>query len=236
MTIESSTQQEFRIRQSYLITGIVCAICFAVIGIGSVVAAAWNIDGSFPHPIPMAVFCGVFWGAWFIYSVLIIAAYYRERLLVTREAISQQCVFRKRIVKIDDILQVKWRRLPQRGSVVIRASGARIKIHFDNFTAEERKTLVSLLRSAVQKHFQENWNAFQDAHVAPKPEQQLKSRGSAIVCMLLFLVMGGVFMYCSFIGMGNHWLFIGAVNVVVAMWYIWRITTFVVEPSNGETA
>lgn len=124
---------ELRVRRSYLATGIICAIGFAIIGTVSVVVAAWNIDGSFPNPTPMAVFFGVFWGAWFLLSLYSIAASYREKLTVTSDTVTQACVFLTRTIRVSDVTTAKWRARPVGGSIVIRSSRSRNKIDFNNF-------------------------------------------------------------------------------------------------------
>ena len=139
MSVNRVPKCEFRPRRTYLVLGVTCAIGFAVFGSGSVFVAATNIDGSFPHPIPMAVVFGLFWGAWFIASLWIIAAYFREQLTIESEAITQQGVLRRRTTSVQAISKLQWRLRPVRGSAVIHWPEGRITIHFDNFTANERR-------------------------------------------------------------------------------------------------
>ena len=140
--------------------GIVCAIVFAVIGTVSVLPPALNIGGSFPHPIRMALIFGVFWGAWFVGSLYLIAASYRGKLTVTSQSITQEAVFSVQTTAISEITTLKWRTWPIGGSIVIRYPNSQIKIHFDNFLANEREQLVTRLRKLISEDCQENWEVF----------------------------------------------------------------------------
>jgi hypothetical protein len=223
-----------RVRKSYLITGVVCAIGFAVIGTGSVLAAATNIDGSFRYPVQTAVFCGIFWGVWFTASLIIIAASLRERLTVTSHSITQQGVFRTRSIAISDIANLRWRTRPVGGGAAIRSLNARIKIHFDNFTAEERGLLITRLHELISEDNQENWDTFSDVQRAsPLPPKE--SRWTAIACMALFLVTGAVLVYCWHIQFGPMFLVVGIASVLAGLWYLFRIVRYDTESEMEAT-
>ena len=59
----STGQDGYRPRRYYLIVGIVGAIFYSTMAIVSVVAAYWNIDGSFARPLLAAIIFGTFWCA-----------------------------------------------------------------------------------------------------------------------------------------------------------------------------
>ncbi len=224
---------QLRVRKSYLILGVVCAIGFAAIGTWSVVVAAWNIDGSFPHPIPMAVFFGIFWGAWFLLSLYIIAASRREKLTVTSQSIAQAGVFRSRTTALSDVTSVKWRAWPVGGSIVIRYPHSRIKIHFDSFLTKEREELISRLRELISEDCQDNWDVFISSQQAI-PTHPQKSRSSAILCMVLFFTAAVVSVYCWRIRFGLPFLAVGVACGLAGAWYLFRIIRFVPD-SNSET-
>ncbi len=234
MPQEFTNPLQLRVRKSYLILGVVCAIGFAAIGTWSVVVAASNIDGSFPHPIPMAVFSGIFWGAWFLLSLYIIAASRREKLTVTSHSITQEGVFRSRTTAMSDVTSVKWRTWPV-GGIVIRYPHSRIKIHFDNFLTNERKELISRLRELISEDCQDNWDVFISSQQAI-PTHPQKSRSSGILCMGLFFTAAAVSVYCWHIRFGLPFLAVGVACGLAGVWYLLRIIRFVPDSDSESTA
>jgi len=224
---------QLRVRKSYLIIGIFCAIGFAAFGTWSVLVAALNLDGSFPRPLPAAVFFGAFWGGWFVLSLYIIAASCREELTITSDSITQQGIFRTRTTAISGVTSLKWRTWPVGGSVVIRYPNSRIKIHFDNFLPHEREELTFRLRELLPEDRQNNWAAFASLQNS-KPIHPARSRSSAILCMAMFFITAVVFVYFWHIRFGLHLLFIGAACGLASLWYLIRIIKFV--PDLESTA
>jgi len=230
-----ANQLQLRVRKSFLIWGVLCAIFFIAFGTWSVFAAALNIDDSFPHPFSMAVFAGVFWGAWFILSLYMIAAYYREKLTVTSRSITHQGVLRTRTTAISDITSAKWRAWTNGGSIVIRYPNSRIKIHFDKFLMDEREQLITGLRELLPEDCQYNWDVFvRSQPLAPTHPQ--KSRSSAILCMALFFITAAVFVYFWHIQFGPWFLVIGVACGLVGLWYSFRIFRFVPDSESESTA
>lgn len=213
---------QLRVRKSFLIVGVVSAVGFAAFGTWSVFAAALNLDGSFPHPLPMAVFFGMFWGGWFVLSLFLIAASCRERLTITSESIMHEGVFRNRTTSVSGITMVKWRAWPMGGSVVIRYPNSRITIHFANFGARERDELISRLRELIPEGCQDDWTVFSSSQ-HPTPIHPKKSRLSAILCMGLLFITAAVFVYCWHIRFGFQFLFVGVACGLAGLWYLSRI-------------
>lgn len=226
---------QLRVRKSYLIIGAVSAIGFAGFGIWSVFASALNIDGSFPHPVLIAIFAGFFWGGWFLASLYVVAAYFREKLTVTSQSITQKGVFRTRATAISDVTSVKWRAWPVGGSIVIRYPHSRMTIHFDNFITDEREQLISCLRELISEDCQANWDVFVSSQ-QPAPAHPQESRGSAILCMALFFIMAAVFLYCWLIQYAPSFLVIGVACGLAGVWYVFRILKFVPDSESELTA
>lgn len=217
----NEVNNEFRRRPSCLIIGILLAIEFCVLGAGSVFVSAWNIDGSFTYSLQTAVFMGLFWGAAFIVSLLMIAAAYRERLTFSATSISQQRVFWKSTLQFNNIVHLQWHHRPKGGYTVrLCTSDQRITINLRNFTDEDQRTIASLLRSAVAEAVQEEWA--RSAQTEPT-----KHWAVALLCGLLFAATGGIFVHCSSFDMGFHWFPLGVGNIAASFWYLWRIRTFV---------
>ncbi|MEZ6033164.1 MAG: hypothetical protein R3C17_08740 [Planctomycetaceae bacterium] len=235
MSNDLTSTIELRVRKSYLINGIFCAIAFAVIGTVSVLPPALNIGGLFPHPIRAAVIFGVFWGAWFVGSLYLIAASYRGKLTVSSQSITLEGVFSARSTAISEITTVKWRAWPIGGSIVIRYPNSRIKIYFDNFLSNEREQLVARLRELISENCQENWEVFISKQ-RPVPVHPRKSRTTAILCMATFFIVAGVLIYYWHIQFGRRFLISGMVCGLVGLSYLYRILKFVPNAESESTA
>lgn len=235
MSKDITSTLELRIRRSYLITGIVCAVVFAAIGTVSVLPPALNIGGSFPHPIRMAVFFGVFWGAWFVGSLYLIAASYRGKLTVTSQSITQEAVFSVQTTAISDITTLKWRAWPIGGSIVIRYPNSQMKIHFDNFLANEREQLVNRLRKLISEDCQENWEVF-ISEQRSVPIHPRKSCMTAILCMAAFVIVAIAMVYCWHSQFGRKFFIGGMVSGLVGLLYLYRILKFVPDAESESGA
>jgi hypothetical protein len=146
-------------------------LSFAAIGIVTTVAAIWNIDGSFAYPEVTALIFGTFWSGCTLLGVWIIAAYFRERLLLGKTAIVQHGIFRCRTLESGEVLQIKWRTWPFGADVIIRTHSERIKIYLDNFTEKEREAIVLFLRETFAAELQENWSRFEEDSLGLTPPE-----------------------------------------------------------------
>ena len=212
----------FRLRRYYLFLGIVCAVFFAVIGIGSAVAALWNFDGSIARPKLAALIVGTFWFGCTLLAVWVIAAYFRERLFFGKTAIVQHGIFRSRTLELGEVLEIKWRAWPVGGSVVVRPHSQKATIYLDNFTRDECGELIRYLRETFAVEIQENWSRFEEV-LRRSALGKRGPRGGIITIAGLLMCFAGLFVYCWFAGLGRKYLFIGVVNGVAAPWYLWRI-------------
>lgn len=213
----------FRLRWYYLVIGIVGAVFFAAMGLFSVCSAYWNIDGSFPHPVRFAIGLGIVWSAFVLVSLWIITAYFRERLELTPVAIILQGVVYKRVIRWDDVSKVAWRRGPRQGVIVIRTSTGRSRIWLDNFTDDERRTIIDFVQHSIPVDLQEGWQQFAEAVTRAAQPQ---SAWTAAVCMTLFAAMSLLFLMCAQQGLGMEWLFPGLASLSAAVWYGVRIRAF----------
>ena len=60
------------------------------------------------------------------YWLWLIVAYFRERLFVTMDAITQHgCIARRRI-NVPDVIQIVWKGIPQVGKIIIRSHFTKI--------------------------------------------------------------------------------------------------------------
>jgi fatty acid desaturase len=232
----STGQDGYRPRRYYLIVGVLGATFFSTMGIVSFVAAYWNIDGSFTPPLLAAIIFGIFWSAMLLLSVWVLLAYFREHLIVDRTAITQHGILRSTSVRIADATEIKWRRIPLGGSIMIRTANRKIKIYFDNFAANQRDELIAFLHGTFAPEIQQGWSVFAESRVPSDPRRPQKSRAAAAVCALLLFAIGGILGYCWLVGLGVKWLVLGIVNALAGLWYVWRIWKFRVQPTTEETA
>ena len=226
MSVNRVPKCEFRSRRSYLILGVTYAIGFGAVGSAFVFAAAANINRSVRYPIPTAVFFGVFWGAWFIASLWVIAAYFREQFTIESEAITQQGVLRRRTASIAEISKLQWQVTRVCSSAVIHYAAGRMKVYFENFTANERTLLIERLRQLVPEQHQENWDAFNEG-LQRRNQGPQKSRSTGIVCLLAFFTTGVAFIFFWYNHVGSSFLLAGAANIVASVWYLIRVFKFV---------
>ncbi len=181
-----------RVRRYYLVVGIVGAVFFAAMGIGSSVAALWNIDGPFPRPKPAALIFGAFWTGWTLLAVWVIAAYFRERLFFGKASFVQHGIFRSRTLEVGEVHQIKWRTWPMGGSVIVRTLSEKVTIHLDNFTRDEREELIRFLREIFAVEIQENWSRFEEVLRRSSAPGKRVSRGGIITITALLMCVAGV--------------------------------------------
>ncbi len=89
----------YRVHNAYLALGLLCTLFFAIMGITSVIAAWWNIDGSFPHPRAFAIVAGIFWSLLVLVGLWIIAFFYRARLVIAQDRVSLRGCFYKPLLR-----------------------------------------------------------------------------------------------------------------------------------------
>jgi hypothetical protein len=212
----------FRLRRYYLVVGIVCAVFFAVFGVTSTVVAYLNIDGSFPRPHLAALVFGVFWSGFTLLGLWVIAAYFRERLFLDDNTIVLNSTFRSKTLDVGDVVQVEWRISPVGGSIVVRTRSEKVKIYLDNFTKDDREQVVFFFRKTFANEVQENWSLFEERARRLSATERRVPRGGMMVIASIFMCLAGLFVYCWFAGLGMQYLFIGFVNAIAAIWYVWR--------------
>ena len=217
-------QNGYRPRRYYLILGVVGVVFFSAAAIGSACVALWNIDGSFAQPVLAAIVFFSCWSVFILLSVWILLAYFRERLFLDKVKIAQKGIFRARVIRLEDVKTLKWRRVPQGGSIVIQTLTDRLKIYFDNFRVQQRHEVISFLHGSFAPELQEGWPQFQECYLQRR--QIRRSRSAAVVCALLLFLFAGIFVYCGIAGLGGKWLIIGVMNTLGGLWYFFRVCRF----------
>ncbi len=222
----------YRLGRQYLFIGLTGTIFFVAMGVWSVYAAYWNIDGSFPHPELHALLYGVFWLCFTGLGLWIIVAYFRERLFVSASGVTQHaCVFRRTML-FSEATQVLWKGVPAAGRVQLRSVKTRITIHLGNFTRQERSELIETFRGAFPEDIQVGWTRFfERLHPLqePAPTPSVKT---AILCAFLFFGFAVLFTWCALSGVGYHFFLWGTGCFCGSLLYVWRIYGLV---SNSKT-
>ncbi len=212
----------YRPGRNWLVIGIVGAIFFPTIGISSVYAAYWNIDGSFPHPKTHAFVHAVFWSLWTLSAFWIIAAYFRTRLTITPLGCSQQGCFIRTQISVADVSQVTWKGIPQSGKLILRGAQGQMKIDLNNLVHKDRTEFIQLVHKLFDDRIQTGWSEFnrQSFVAAPSPTDERRATKS---CALILFIFGVVCLLCGWFNLGAQFYVSGFGGVFATVCYIWRI-------------
>lgn len=211
MTIGSG--KTYRLRRSFLKQGIGYGIFFLVLAIVTPFSAANTLG---------ALFFALFWSFWVLMSVWMIAAYYRERLILEPQTIVQHGVFRIKRFEHCEVRQVSWNPLTIAGIVVVKTLAEKIKIYLDNFTEPERAEIVQYLRTNFAETLHENWPAF-DACI-PRSKVPQKPSSPVFLWLLATILLGFSVanLIAWWLGLGEQFLVVSMINVLVFIWYLWK--------------
>ena len=206
----------------WLVVGIVGATFFPVMGLTSVYAAYWNIDGSFPHPKTHAFVYAVFWSLWSLAALWIVAAYFRTRLIITSLEFTQQGCFVRRRMSVADVSRITWKGIPQAGKLILHGPDCSMKIDLQNLTHKDRTEFIQFIHTLFDPGIQSGWSDFNrySPTPAPKPEDE---RRTAARCALIFFVIGLACLLCGWLALGVQFYVSGFGCVLAAVWYIWWI-------------
>jgi hypothetical protein len=132
-----------------------------LVGIGSTVAAARNVDGSFPYPVPFAIVFGCFWSGWSLLGGALVLAYFRTRLFVSSQVVRETGCFRAREVQLPEVYRAVWKSWSRRGELELHDPAGKVLIHFGNFRAVDQVELIQFFRERLDEDFQEGWDRFE---------------------------------------------------------------------------
>lgn len=152
---------EFRQLSSHLELGVAAAVIFGLMGIFSTLAALFNIDGSFGRPILAAVVFGLFFLCASLTGCWLALSYHRHRLVLSPDAVTVVDCFCTRSLRLVTLHRAKWSTFWKGGSLVLDGSEGRIKVHFANYTYQDRGKLINFFRRAVPEGLQDGWDPFQ---------------------------------------------------------------------------
>jgi hypothetical protein len=208
-------------RRYFRNVGGLCGIFSLLMGTLSTLMAWFNVDGSFPRPMEMALVFGTFWSAFFLLGAYLLLLYHKYRLFVQDHEIRQIGVFTERVVNSRLIQEIQWRRFPQGGSVRITNSTDVLKIELGNFEAPDRETLIAHLRQAVDDAKQVGWEAFSE-QFADTPQKRQRARRARLLLAIFFIGHAVAFFIVFLLGIGGEYLGFSIVNVILGGYLIRR--------------
>ncbi|MCA9237971.1 MAG: hypothetical protein KDA44_21005 [Planctomycetales bacterium] len=208
----------YRLRPYFRNVGIVCTSLFLCALVGSVLAAYFNIEGSFARPALAIAFFSVVFGSFTLLGVWLILAYLKYRLFLNDNAICQVGVLQTKSIALNAIHELKWRLFPQGGSCVLTSLGTKLKIEFNNFTNAEKAELITYLHQSVASDRQTNWDHFHDRFLVNSPERARQQQSSKRILILAIFGFAAVFGVAWISGRGFQYLVISIVNLLVGAW------------------
>ncbi len=153
-------------------------------------------------------------------GVYLLLLHTRYRLLVADSMLRQIGVFRDNQVDLDAVDELKWRRFPQGGSVLMTGRTTFLKIELGNFERADRQSLVEFLRRSIPESQQTGWQQF-DEYFSGTPE---KEKQATRVYFLLLAVFGAhtiAFGIMWAIGAGLQYLVFSGINAMMVAYMLW---------------
>jgi hypothetical protein len=151
----------YRPARSLFYTGLICTIGFILFGLGSSLAAFWNVDGSFAEPRLAGTFFAAFWACFTLLGLYTLASALLARLYISEDVIRDVGCLLTRAIRLAEVTQVRWRVYPRHGSVVLRSAADKIAVGFSSLTPRDRQEVVRFLREHLNEQVQDGWPAFE---------------------------------------------------------------------------
>jgi hypothetical protein len=202
----------YRPRPYYLVLGTTCALFFLTAAILSPIAMMMG-EAPFSTRAAAAVFMALFWSCWFLLSLAIVAANFRERLFINDLHVHQVNLLTTRNIALDDVTSVTWCIVPKVGSVVLRSPATNINVYFDNFTASERQELMRYFLEAFPPEIQKDWPKFEERLLKPPSAQNIiRARRANRVFIVAHLACAVFFASLWATGRGDKFLVLAFLN------------------------
>lgn len=167
----------FRTNPLYL--GVMSSIFWFVAGMAALLCAFLVPgDGIENYQEQMLLFSSFFF-AWMLSGFWLVAAYYRERLVLTETSITRHGVFRTKTLFLNDITKLTW--FTRFGKIVLESSQGKLKISQGNLTDFERAEIVAYLYDSVDKKLQLDWKNFIETCVPIWGKHELLTHPSLFV-------------------------------------------------------
>jgi hypothetical protein len=192
-------------------------------GAFSVWAAATNMDGSFPNPIPFAVVFGLFWSLFAIGTVWQGVYYWQHRLIFGRDTLRIVGVSGDQDVSRSDVARVEWRGFGGRGNAKLHLPRSRVVIDIGSHLISEQHDLIERLREFTRDAEQVHWERFcQPLFRLTWEERKRQSLGDGAICAVLLFLAAIAFAAAPAYGVSWRWSLWSIPLFIAAIFYVPR--------------
>ena len=228
--------ETFRMKRSIRNEMLTCLAFFIAIDIASV--CGFLLDPKCPHPLIAALVVGAFWSCFIIGCLLALLAYWKYRLIIEDDHIIKVGIFTTRELRLGDVTEARWRLRPTGGGVMLVTPDVRMKIHFNEYTTEQRDALVRHLRAELGPAVHTGWTLFAYLITSGETKERVPQEGDVVVDRRrwdrLFLGMLPLFAatgaYLAW--QADRWAFLFVPFVPLA--FLWLLIRFA-TPAKGLT-
>jgi len=182
----------YRMRPFFRNVGLFCTIFSAAFGLVSILAAYFNVDGSFARPELAALCSFLFSSVFTLLGIFLLVRHRNYRLFINDSSVRQVDVICDRQIDVGLVDELKWQCFPKGGSARMSGVGEEFFIEFDHFNNVDRAELVTLLRQAILESRQIGWEQFNE-RFADTPEKQSRTRRARVRLTLVFGVQAVAF-------------------------------------------
>lgn len=155
----------FRLRRLILYQGLAFTALFSLALAGAASLFFLNDPAAhgFRGPHSLAVVGGMavtVAGFFLALSLYMLAAFRIEKAALDGTSFTIRSVFQHRRFSLPEVSRLRWRAMPQRGSIILDGSGGRGKVELFGYSESDRLEMIRVLRRQVPERAQEGWPAF----------------------------------------------------------------------------
>ena len=206
----------YRIRPYYRNVGF--AVIFFAGGMTIVSLIAWFTQPP-NNPVKMPfVIAGFF--LFTLLGVYLLLLHAKYRLSIGDSTIRQTGVFRDNQVNLSAVDELKWRRFPRGGSVVLTGRENSLKIELGNFEQADRFNIIEYLRRSIAEPQQIGRQQF-DEQLSDIPEKEKQANRIHVLLDLVFGAHAVAFGVMWAIGAGVQYLVFSGTNAMILAYILW---------------
>jgi hypothetical protein len=234
----------YRLERSILFIGLGCTPLFVGFGVASTIAAYWNLDGSFKHPVRDAALFAVIGLGFSLLGAALIAVALRYRLHVSDREVKQTGLFFTKSIELSQVTGVRWRTMLR--DVVLQAGKSRLCVEIGSLAVSDSHEVIDFLHQRLDPSLHQGWPFFSKCHVAlaKRREEPLSWRRLSLGVFLACLGTFAWYFWVVWIVGGGFWnLAAGAALLVLLLMSLclpatWRelLRTQNTSPANSPVA
>ncbi|MEZ6102172.1 MAG: hypothetical protein R3E01_36710 [Pirellulaceae bacterium] len=191
-----------------------------MVGMTFLSVAAWlRQPANDPIKMPLVISGFLLFACLYVYFLLL---YHKYRLFVGDSWIRQTGILHDKHVDLSMIHELKWRCIPQSGSVRLIGNYGELTIELGHLETQDRLQLIDFLRLTIAESKQVGWHKFND-QFANTPDRQNKSIRAEWLFALIFGAHAVAFGTIWGIGGGIQFLVYCVINVGIAV-YLLRLS------------